>query len=256
MSTEPTPDTTGGSRSFELEVEVPGTPEEVWRAVATGPGMSSWYVPTTVEEHEGGATTSRFGEGPEGSVPGRVATWEPPHRVVFAGDPGMGGLAFEWLIEARDGGSCVVRLINSGFGEGPEWDGLYDGLLEGWPLFLENLRLHLQHFADQSGHAMVPSADLGEDAWARLTAALGWPADPAVGDRVTAAKGAPTLSGTVATAGPTRVWLRTDQPAPGTALVAVEGTLASVWGYFYGDDADQVAAAEGPRWRAWLDALA
>ena len=40
-------------RSIELEIEVPGTPEEVWRAIATGPGISSWYVPHRVEEHEG-----------------------------------------------------------------------------------------------------------------------------------------------------------------------------------------------------------
>ena len=28
-------------RRIELEVEVPGTPEEIWRAIATGPGISS-----------------------------------------------------------------------------------------------------------------------------------------------------------------------------------------------------------------------
>ena len=27
-----------GRRSVEAEVEVPGTPEEVWQAIATGPG--------------------------------------------------------------------------------------------------------------------------------------------------------------------------------------------------------------------------
>ena len=40
-------------RSIELEIEVVGTPEEVWQAIATGPGISSWYVPHTVEEREG-----------------------------------------------------------------------------------------------------------------------------------------------------------------------------------------------------------
>ncbi len=45
---------TDSSRSIEVEVEVPGTPEEVWAAVATGPGIGSWFVPSTVEEREGG----------------------------------------------------------------------------------------------------------------------------------------------------------------------------------------------------------
>ena len=34
-----------GRRSVQVEIEVPGTPEEVWQAIATGPGISSWFVP-------------------------------------------------------------------------------------------------------------------------------------------------------------------------------------------------------------------
>ena len=29
---------------------------------------------------------------------------------------------FGWLVEAADGGSCIVRLVNSGFGSGGQWD--------------------------------------------------------------------------------------------------------------------------------------
>jgi len=43
-----------GRRSIQVEIEVPGTPEEVWRAIATGPGISAWFVPTTSDEREGG----------------------------------------------------------------------------------------------------------------------------------------------------------------------------------------------------------
>ena len=41
-----------GRRSVQVEVEVPGTPEEVWQAIATGPGISSWFVPTEFEKRE------------------------------------------------------------------------------------------------------------------------------------------------------------------------------------------------------------
>lgn len=34
-----------GRRSVEVEFEVNGTPEEVWQAIAIGPGVSSWFVP-------------------------------------------------------------------------------------------------------------------------------------------------------------------------------------------------------------------
>lgn len=39
--TAPDPSHPEATRSIELEIEVPGTPEQVWRAIATGPGISS-----------------------------------------------------------------------------------------------------------------------------------------------------------------------------------------------------------------------
>lgn len=254
MTDEPTP------RTIDLSVEVTGTPEQVWTAIATGPGISSWFVPTTVEEREGGATTSVFGPGPEMTVPGRVTAWDPPHRVLFEGDEGSETLAFEWLVEARDGGSCIVRLVNSGFGSGAEWDAQYDGMEQGWRLFLLNLQLHLAHFPGQAGRAMLPTAMWAGDraaAWAAVTEALGIPDEPAAGERIATQGDAPTLAGTVVDCEPGfRIRLLLDAPRPGTALIAAEGTGdttgVSVWLYLYGKDAETVAARDEPRWAAWL----
>ena len=54
-----------GRRSVqvEVEVEVPGTPEQVWAAIATGPGISSWFVPTEVDGRAGGKIACDFGGG-------------------------------------------------------------------------------------------------------------------------------------------------------------------------------------------------
>lgn len=247
-------------RSIELEVEVPGTPEEVWRAIATGPGISSWYVPHTVEEREGGAAMASFGPGPEMQVPGRVAAWEPPRRIVFDGGEGVGGLAFEWVVEARGGGTCVVRLVNSGFGEGGAWDDQYDGMVEGWQLFMLNLQLHLQHFPGQTATSSLPFglwAGPRDEAFTRLTDALGIPAAPAVGERVAvSAPDAPALAGTVAAAAPWRLALVVDEPAPGTAFLAAEGegeqVNVSVWMYLYGPEGAEAAKRDEPAWAGWL----
>ncbi|MEZ5217821.1 MAG: SRPBCC domain-containing protein [Ilumatobacteraceae bacterium] len=166
---------------------VEGTPEEVWRAIATGPGISSWYVPHEVEEQPGGRATASFGPGPELQIPGRVAAWEPPHRIVFTGEDPNDSMAFEWLVEARDGGSCVVRLVNSGFGTGEEWDAQYDGLQEGWQLFLLNLQLHLRHFRGQDARSILPLAmrsGTQGDVWAELLRALGLPESPEAGQHI------------------------------------------------------------------------
>lgn len=237
-----------------------GTPEEVWQAIATGPGIGSWYVPHTMEEREGGAATASFGPGPEMQIPGRVAVYDPPRRIVFDNGEGAPGLAFEWLVEARDGGSCVVRLVNTGFGDGAPWDDQYDQMVDGWKLFLRNLQLHLEHFRGRTATSVLPMAlwagSAGE-AWERLTAELGLPTELVVGERVsTHGDGAPILAGTVVESGPTNAVLLLDRPAAGTAFLAAEGTDpgcgVSVWSYLYGEDGAAAAAEDEPRWWAWL----
>lgn len=247
-------------RSIELEIEVSGTPDEVWRAIATGPGISSWYVPHDVEEREGGAAMASFGPGPEMQIPGRVAAWEPPRRIVFDGGEAAGGLAFEWLVEARSGGTCIVRLVNSGFGSGEDWDGQFEGMTEGWKLFLLNLKLHLEHFAGQTATALLPTGTWSgppEEAWARLTGELGIPSEPAVGDRIrTGGPSMPTLAGTVVDVAPLRLALVLDEPAPGTAFLAVEGVgdevSVSVWSYLYGTAGASAAQHDEPAWTTWF----
>ena len=53
-----------GRRSVQVEVEVPGTPEEVWQAIATGPGISSWFVPAEFEERDGKPVAVKLNFGP------------------------------------------------------------------------------------------------------------------------------------------------------------------------------------------------
>lgn len=262
---------TDDRRQIELEIEVPGTPEEVWRAIATGPGITSWYVPHTVEEAQGGAATASFGEAPEMQVAGRVAEWDPPNRFVMDGGDPSEGLVFEWFVEARDGGSCVVRLINSGFGQGGEWDDQYDAMHEGWLIFLSNLRLHLQHHAGDTASVGLPMTYVPVDAdvaWAALAAALGLPAAAAVGDRVaTSGDGVPRLAGTVADiANPhgidrkNKYLLRVDEPASGTAFIGAEshGGMSgiSIWTYLYGPNAESASAEMSGAFQAVADRVA
>ena len=53
-----------GRRSVQVEIEVTGTPEEVWQAIATGPGISSWFMPTQFEERDGKTVAVKVSFGP------------------------------------------------------------------------------------------------------------------------------------------------------------------------------------------------
>lgn len=231
-------------RVIDLSVEVPGTPEQVWRAIATGPGISSWFIPHDVEERAGGSVTMDFGT--FGVEHADVVEWEPPHRVVFTGR-GERALAYEWLVEAKDGGTCVVRLVNSGFGAGDDWDADFDGMSEGWKTFMQNLRLHLTYFAGRTAEVVQPlgmTTGPNPDAFARLCGALGVAPDLAPGSPfVTGGDGIPRLAGRVESvlAGPrARAYLLLlDDPLPGTGFVTAEGdgdhVMVSTYLYLYGD---------------------
>ena len=72
-------------RTVDLEVTVPGTPDQVWDAIATGPGISSWLHPTRVDEHVGGAFGFDMGgsaEEAEQAPQGTVTAYDAPHRFA------------------------------------------------------------------------------------------------------------------------------------------------------------------------------
>ena len=245
-------------RVIDLSAEVPGTPEQVWDAIATGPGITSWFVPHEVEGREGGAVRMDFGPG-IGEVTATVTAWEPSRRVVFQGE-GDRALAHEWLVQARDGSSCVVRLVVSGFGAGVDWDAEYDGLSSGWQIFLHNLRLYLTHFAGQHGRAIIPTrvtAGPKDAAFSRLCDALGLPDELHKGDWLRAAgPGVAALSGTVedvrVTDASHTCFLVIEDPAPGTAFLTAEGSDDTVAISFYLYLFGESGAAVKDEWTARL----
>jgi uncharacterized protein YndB with AHSA1/START domain len=252
-----------GRRFVQAETEVPGTPEEVWQAIATGPGISAWFVPSTVEERVGGVATSNFGPGMESQA--TVTAWEPPRRLAMESHdmgPGSPPVATEWTVEAKQGGTCVVRVVHSWTRDDDEWDKMFEGHEHGWPGFFRILRTYLTHFAGKQSAAfqvMVTMPSAVNDVWSNVRDGLALGA-VREGQRFAAA-GGPTLAGVVERVGPAEhpeLLLRLDQPAAGTShLFAMpmggQACLALRF-YFYGADAAKVAAREEPLWQQWADA--
>src|ERR1700746_1845859 len=93
-----------GRRAGQGEGEVPGTPEQVWQAIATGPGISSWFVPAEFEERDGKPVAVKldFGMGMESSSP--VTVWDPPRMFATEGPGWAAGsppIRDEWNVEGR-----------------------------------------------------------------------------------------------------------------------------------------------------------
>ncbi len=252
-----------GRRSVRVEVEVPGTPEEVWRAIATGPGISSWFVPTRSEERQGGEQVCTFGPGMDSAA--TITTWQPPARLVTEGDMGMPGsprVATEWTVEARAGGTCVVRVVHSLFASTDDWDNQLDGLEQGWPTYFRILRMYLDRFKGMACSSMQFvgfSRDPEAKAWEKAGGALGL-LNIAQGQRWSAPVGLPPMIGVVDSLGqglhPNTVLLRLDMPAPGTAYIGAFScggmVMVCLSVYLYGDTARAAVTRDEPAWQKWM----
>lgn len=240
----------GMSRSHEVSAEVPGTPEHVWEAIATGPGISAWFVPTDLEPRAGGAIVMRLGLAEDAR--GVVTAYDAPRRFAYEERWNDSTVATEFLVEAKDG-SCVVRIVTSGFAAGDDWDAEIERMDEGWRSFLAILALYLEHFPGR--HPVPLSASIQvpgelETRWSELVAALELTGEARV------AAGAIPLAGVVERRREYELVLRTDVPAPGLADVtafAYDGAVmlrlqASLFG-------PEAAAAAATAERAWNDLL-
>jgi uncharacterized protein YndB with AHSA1/START domain len=249
---------------FELthEIEVPASPEEVWEAIATGPGISAWFIPAQVEQREGGTLSLDMGTGMEPI--GRVTGWEPPRRFAYEEEHPVEGaeparLATEFLVEARSGGTCVVRLVSNLFGGGSDWDDQLEAMELGWGDYFHVLHAYLSDFPGQScssvyvtGNAAPPA----DAAWTAFTEALGL-SPAAEAEPISAGADAPRLAGRVDRVGASWLVLRVDEPAPGMAMIGAyewkDHVFTSVHLYLYGEAGAAVAESETRAWRSWMD---
>ncbi|HTV25133.1 MAG TPA: SRPBCC domain-containing protein [Polyangiaceae bacterium] len=254
-----------GRRSVSAEVEVPGSPEQVWRAIATGAGVSSWFVPTQIDERAGGSVLSNFGPGMESTS--TITRWEPPQRFIADSQDGPNEplVATEWTVEAQSGGTCVVRVVHTWLAEGDQWDDRFEGHAHGWRAFFRILRLYLAHFAGQPSVAfqlMAFAPAPVNEAWRKFTSSLGVDAAAAPGRALRSAPAAPTLAGHIESVGVPEhpeLLVRLDDPAPGLlhafAMAMGGQVVVPLRVFLYGDTAAAVAERIEPAWQGWLSRL-
>jgi uncharacterized protein YndB with AHSA1/START domain len=174
---------------FEIhkEIELEATPEQVWEAIATGPGIDSWFMgPHEVEPREGGAIKLAIPGSPE---VGTVTGWDPPHRFAHRSIPGEDGSfhAFEFLVEGRDGGTCVLRFVHSGRA-GDDWSDEFEAMTgHGWDMYLFTLSEYVKYFPGRFATYITangPQASAEKEAWPVLERGLGLTGPVSQGDHI------------------------------------------------------------------------
>ncbi|MFI6291157.1 SRPBCC domain-containing protein [Nonomuraea sp. NPDC050790] len=171
---------------FEIDrrAEVPATPEEIWAAIATGPGIDSWFMGRN--QVADGAVTTVFGDY---SPTTRITAAEPGARFAHGTETAPDGrfVAYEFLIEAQAGGSTVLRAVTSGFLPGDDWQDEFEAMSGGLELFFATLVEYLTHFRGRTATPLTvfgPPVPDWDQAWQALAKKLGLPHPAAHGDRV------------------------------------------------------------------------
>jgi len=133
-------------KALIFEVTVPATRAAVWEAFTTSAGLSTWLTPgAVVDLREGGEWTAHFPGGSTGG--GTILSFVRGKEITIAA---MAPEQFPTVRAARTTAkftfvaagkeSTVVRLVQTGWKTGEEWDKAYGYLATGNVQLLETLR--------------------------------------------------------------------------------------------------------------------
>jgi hypothetical protein len=231
------------AREFEIrrEVELPATPEEVWEAVATPTGNLGWLFPGLIDAEQ-------------------AQVYEPPHRFLIREEGEDGWFnSIEDIIEARTGGTTVLRYVHSGILT-DDWDNQYDAADKHTDFYLHTLGEYLRHFKGRTATyvgggpdgILAPESSSKPGSLEQLKRALGLDAGASPGDAVRLeVDGLEPQEGVVDYSTPHFLGIRT-----GDALYRFFGREA--WGeptgmsaHVFAADADEQRTSKA--WSAWLE---
>ena len=244
-----------GEWEIITDEQVDSTPEQVWQAIATGPGLDGWFIGSTeVQPGPGGTLRSTMGDYTDELS---VTAWEPQRRVTYRSQQTAEGgfYALEWLVEGRAGGT-VLRCVASGFLPGDDWEAEFESLKAGGAMYFQTLVQYLSHFRGRTAlvvDAFGPPLADWEHGWRLITDGLGLASNGTVDVgamvRLTPAGLAP-IEGVVFAATPHLLTVRTSDAM--FRFVKV-GPMAAVSHRIFSADADRQQTHQA--WQAWISQL-
>jgi len=170
-------------------------------------------------------------------------------------------MATEWIVEAKSGDTCLVRVVHSWFASTDEWDGQFEAVEQGWIGFFSILKLKLKHFLGQPSTAFDVTGIFNSsesEGWAALTGPFGL-TGATEGKEATSGADTPALSGHVEvgrTGEEMSMILLISEPGPGICqffAVPMGGqTYLSIRFFLFGDNAAATVAKVEPEWSRWF----
>ena len=130
------PSSNASEKMLRVEITVPAPRADVWKAFATSDGLSTWLAPNSnVELKTGGEWMVHFPGGSTGG--GNIVSFVPNKEIVISAlapdqFPTVRAQRTTARFELEDHGKgTLVRLTQTGWKDGDEWDRAYEYLTAG-----------------------------------------------------------------------------------------------------------------------------
>jgi uncharacterized protein YndB with AHSA1/START domain len=136
-------------RMIRAEIETSATPQQAWEAWADPEKIAHWFVDRASGEAEPGGTMTWYFDKFGFVLPFNVLDAVPGSLLALKWEPPQGPPVIHEVRIERRGGMTVLRLIESGFQEGAEWNEEYEGTASGWQMALAILKYYLENYFGQ-----------------------------------------------------------------------------------------------------------
>jgi uncharacterized protein YndB with AHSA1/START domain len=134
-------------RIIRAEIRTKATPQQAYDAWADPEKIAHWFPDKAEGKAEPGATITWIFDKFNYRIPYEVLIARPAEKFAIRWNPppGMNPGILEVTI-SKEGEETVIRLVNSGFREGAEWDEEYEGVDSGWRMALALLKHYLDNY--------------------------------------------------------------------------------------------------------------
>jgi uncharacterized protein YndB with AHSA1/START domain len=134
-------------RIIRAEIRTKATPQQAYDAWADPEKIAHWFPDRAEGKAETGATITWIFEKFNYRIPYEVLIAQPAEKFAIRWNPppGMNAGILEVTISKEDG-ETVIKLVNSGFREGAEWNEEFEGTDSGWRMALALLKHYLENY--------------------------------------------------------------------------------------------------------------
>lgn len=143
------------TRDIDCELRTQASVQDLWSAWTDPQRLAQWFADRATGEAKPGSALTLFFDAFGYELPWPVIEVMQGEKVVFGGQFGDRP---PWRLEItlrREGGESVLRLHNSGFLSGAEWDDEYEGVASGWQLSLALLREYAERHLGQPKRTLM-----------------------------------------------------------------------------------------------------